>query len=101
MRLAMQRAGRHMMRRIDRAAVLADYCDEIYAFAAGLEEKLAPEKKKTAVGVRGMKLSGTDTIESAHLMTEVAPFMVEADGKKKDLSKLKITNRDGKGSKLK
>ena len=60
-----------------------------------------PEKKKTAVGVRGMKLSKEDLVEAAYLMTEVVPFKVSRGEKQVDLSKIKISNRDGKGSKLK
>ena len=60
-----------------------------------------PEKKKTAVGVRGMKLGKGDLVEAAYLMTEVIPFKVKRGDKQVDLSKVKISNRDGKGSKLK
>ena len=60
-----------------------------------------PEKKKTAVGVRGMKLGKEDLVENAYLMTEVVPFKVPYGEKQVDLSKVRISNRDGKGSKLK
>lgn len=60
-----------------------------------------PVKKKTAVGVRGMKLGKGDLVEAAYLMTEVIPFKVMRGDKQVDLSKVKISNRDGKGSKLK
>ncbi|MBQ9512985.1 MAG: DNA topoisomerase 4 subunit A [Lachnospiraceae bacterium] len=60
-----------------------------------------PEKKKTAVGVRGMKLGKGDAVEAAYLMTEVTPFKVARGDRQVDLSKVKISNRDGKGSKLK
>ena len=59
----------------DRAAVLADYCDEIYAFAAGLEEKLAPEKKKTALYLLGD--SGLNVIASGSFHAEMLNLIVE------------------------
>ena len=63
--------------------------------------KAIPEKKKTAVGVRGMKLGKGDAVEAAYLMTEATPFKVSRGDRQVDLSKVKISNRDGKGSKLK
>ena len=59
----------------DRAAVLADYCDEIYAFAAGLEEKLAPEKKKTALYLLGD--SGLNVIASGSFHAEMLNLIVD------------------------
>ena len=59
----------------EKAAVLADYCDEIYAFASGLEEKLAPEKKKTALYLLGD--SGLNVIASGSFHAEMLNLIVE------------------------
>ncbi len=60
-----------------------------------------PEKKKNAVGVRGMKLTKGDQIKEAHLLSGSDPYIIEYNGKSRDLSGIKITGRDSKGSKLK
>lgn len=59
----------------EKAAVLADYCDEIYAFASGLEGKLAPEKKKTALYLLGD--SGLNVIASGSFHAEMLNLIVE------------------------
>ena len=59
----------------EKAAVLADYCDELYAFAAGLEEKLAPEKKKTALYLLGD--NGLNVIASGSFHAEMLNLIVE------------------------
>ena len=59
----------------ERAAVLADYCDEIYAFAAGLEQKIAPEKKKTALYLLGD--NGLNVIPAGSFHAELLNLVVE------------------------
>ncbi|MCR5674434.1 MAG: DNA topoisomerase 4 subunit A [Lachnospiraceae bacterium] len=59
-----------------------------------------PEKKKGAVGVRGMKLGREDTVRAVHYLTEGEEKMIEEGGIGIPLSSLKIANRDGKGSRV-
>lgn len=58
-----------------------------------------PEKKKTAIGVRGMKLTGEDRVKEAFLLAEGAEIVAMADSKKVKLHELKPAGRDTKGSK--
>ncbi|MCR5734428.1 MAG: DNA topoisomerase 4 subunit A [Lachnospiraceae bacterium] len=58
-----------------------------------------PVKKKGAVGVRGMKLSGNDRVKEAFFCTYGCEETVESDGAKIDLASLKLAKRDGKGVK--
>ena len=59
----------------DRAETLAEYCDEIYAFAAGLEQKIAPEKKKTALYLLGD--NGLNVIPEGSFHAELLNLVVE------------------------
>lgn len=60
-----------------------------------------PEKKKTAVGVRGMKLGADDHIEEVFFGDKGAEKnIVKFHEKHIDLQILKPANRDGKGSKM-
>ncbi|HBA69114.1 MAG TPA: DNA topoisomerase [Lachnospiraceae bacterium] len=58
-----------------------------------------PEKKKGAVGVRGMKLGSKDYIEEVYYMQNMTAQSVEYKGKTMELNKLKIGKRDTKGMK--
>lgn len=58
-----------------------------------------PEKKKGAVGVRGMKLGSKDYIEEVYYMQNMTAQSVEYKGKIMELSKLKTGKRDTKGIK--
>ena len=58
-----------------------------------------PEKKRGAVGVRGIKLTGTDTIENVYLFDENDPVTIEYNQKEIMLSRLKKAGRDTKGTK--
>ncbi len=60
-----------------------------------------PEKKKVAVGVRCMKLSGNDYIDKVYYTGEFDETEIEADGKRIAVNSLKLSKRDGKGTKLK
>ena len=59
-----------------------------------------PEKKKGAVGVRGMKLSAADWIEAVHFTFSGIETVVECRGKSLELGKLKLGRRDSKGTKV-
>ncbi|MBQ7582828.1 MAG: DNA topoisomerase, partial [Lachnospiraceae bacterium] len=59
-----------------------------------------PQKKKAAVGVRGMKLAAHDEVEYVHFLTDGVDSTIEYKGRKVELSRLKIAKRDTKGSKL-
>ncbi len=59
-----------------------------------------PEKKKSAIGVRGMKLGAEDTIEDVYVIPEDADVTIEYKGREVSLKKLKTAKRDGKGTKL-
>ncbi len=58
-----------------------------------------PEKKKAAVGVRGMKLSAKDAVENVYYTSPAQDASIEYKGKKLLLSSLKTAARDGKGTK--
>ncbi len=59
-----------------------------------------PEKKKGAIGVRGIKLAATDRIEDVYLIPESADITIDYKGKEISLKKLKTAKRDGKGTKV-
>ena len=63
-----------------------------------LEE--VPEKKKAAMGVRGMKLAGTDSLEAAYLLANRMEFSISYKEKELILNKIKLGKRDGKGIKV-
>ena len=58
-----------------------------------------PQKKKGAVGVRGMKLAAGDELKSIHVLHEGEEKEVEVKGKPVALSRLHVGNRDTKGVK--
>ncbi len=58
-----------------------------------------PEKKKTAVGVRGMKLDLEDELAQIYLLADGESETVEVKGKPIALNRLHIGNRDTKGVK--
>lgn len=65
----------------------------------GLEE--IPEKKKTAVGVRGMKLGKGDLVEAVYYTKNAGDNTIEYNGKPFDLHlKVKPLHRDNKGVKI-
>ncbi|MDY6105008.1 MAG: DNA topoisomerase (ATP-hydrolyzing) [Acetatifactor sp.] len=59
-----------------------------------------PEKKKGAVGVRGMKLSGTDVVEQVYYTKNAVETAIEYHDKKMVLNNLKPGKRDTKGTKV-
>ena len=71
---------------------------EGYFLKFGVDE--IPEKKKNAIGVRGMKLSGNDLIENVYYVVTGVEQNVEYKGKMFDLHKMKSAKRDSKGTKV-
>ena len=57
------------------------------------------EQKKAATGVRGMKLDKSDSLTNLYLLAPGTNQEVEVKGKKYDLNRLHIGNRDTKGTK--
>ena len=68
-----------------------------YFIRFGIEE--IPEKKKTAVGVRAIKVAAKDYVESVFYTTPESSTAV-IDDKTFDLYKVKLSKRDGKGTKI-
>ena len=58
-----------------------------------------PEKKKAAIGVRGMKLRGKDELEAVYLFEEGKEVTEKIGEKTVYLNRLKIAKRDGTGTK--
>jgi DNA gyrase subunit A len=59
-----------------------------------------PEKKKGAVGVRGIKLSEGDYITHVYVLDAGDNITIEFKGKEVSLRKLKTAKRDTKGTKI-
>ena len=60
-----------------------------------------PEKKKSAVGVRGIRLEKDDMTEAGYLISSGNELQVEYAGRMLSLNHLKLSRRDGKGVKAK
>ena len=58
-----------------------------------------PEKKKGAVGVRGMKLNAGDALSNIYVLDGESEQTVEVKGKEVVLNRLRVGNRDTKGTK--
>ena len=102
-------------KRTTAATKLSDGDEVLYAGAVTGEETLVmqsekdmflrieagsiPEKKKGAVGVRGMKLSDGDRLESVYLLKEGDNVNITVKDKEIALNRLHIGNRDTKGVK--
>ena len=59
-----------------------------------------PEKKKGAVGVRGIKLDKDDYVTNVYVLDAGDSMEIDFNGKNVELRKLKTTKRDGKGTKV-
>ncbi len=60
-----------------------------------------PEKKKAAIGVRGMKLSAKDLVDEVYFVEGNGDSVIEYNGKSMDLmSKIRVGHRDTKGTKI-
>ena len=64
-----------------------------------IEADSIPEKKKGAVGVRGMKLAPDDALTDIYMLPEGNDQNVEVKGKEVALHRLHVGNRDTKGVK--
>ncbi len=70
-------------------------------FFLKMELEEVPQKKKTAVGVRGMKLGAKDSLEAAYLIKAADDAEAPLGDGKVNISRLKVGKRDGKGTKHK
>ena len=59
-----------------------------------------PQKKKAAIGVRGMKLDGEDRIEEVYYPDSEKDKVIFYKEKEVHLDKLKIAGRDTKGTRI-
>ena len=59
-----------------------------------------PEKKKIAVGVRGMRLSRNDYIRDVYYLEDMEEKVIEHNSRQLNLGHLKVTGRDTKGTKV-
>lgn len=59
-----------------------------------------PEKKKGAIGVRGMRLGAKDLVEHVYLTQPSVESLIEYHEKQISLNALKAAKRDGKGTKI-
>ncbi len=59
-----------------------------------------PEKKKGAIGVRCIRLNPQDTVENAYLITNPGEGSILYKDKEIALSRIKLSRRDTKGTKL-
>ena len=71
----------------------------MFSYIRSLGWEDPPEKKKAAIGVRGMKLDKKDELTGAYLLHSGDNTEVEVKGKKIQLNRLHISNRDTKGAK--
>ncbi|MDD6305533.1 MAG: DNA topoisomerase 4 subunit A [Clostridiales bacterium] len=68
-------------------------------FFLRIDTSAIPEKKKGAVGVRGMKLGAGDALTAIYLLDAGEERNVEVKGKEVALHRLRTANRDTKGTK--
>ncbi|MBP3489636.1 MAG: DNA topoisomerase 4 subunit A [Roseburia sp.] len=68
-------------------------------FFLRIDAAVIPEKKKGAVGVRGMKLGAGDALTAIYPILEGESASVEVKGKEIALNRLHVGNRDTKGTK--
>ncbi len=59
-----------------------------------------PEKKKAAVGVRGMRLGKKDYIRDVYYLNDMEDMAIDHNDKKLEIGHLKVTSRDTKGTKV-
>lgn len=68
-------------------------------FFLRIDANAIPEKKKGAVGVRGMKLGMGDALHAIYLLAEGEALSIEINGKEVALNRLHTASRDTKGTK--
>ena len=102
-------------KRTTAATKLNEGDEQIFVQALALEETLVmqsekdfflridissiPEKKKGAVGVRGMKLGAGDALAAIYLLNAEDVVNIEVKGKEVALNRLRTAGRDTKGNK--
>ena len=59
-----------------------------------------PEKKKAAIGVRGVKLNAKNTVENVYYTRNAVESTIEYKGKTVELNKINLGSRDSKGVKI-
>ena len=59
-----------------------------------------PEKKKGAVGVRGMKLDAGASVQAAYLVAAGTEFSIPWNERTLSLNRLKLAKRDGRGTRV-
>ncbi len=59
-----------------------------------------PEKKKGAIGVRGMRLNASDEIEAVYYSQNAVEHSITYGSKELEVNKIKLGKRDGKGVKV-
>ena len=69
-----------------------------YLLRFPLEE--VPVQKKAAMGVRGIRLSSGDLVGAAYILEPEHSLQAEAGGRMVSLNRLKVSGRDGKGTKV-
>ena len=69
-----------------------------YFLRFALEE--IPEKKKNAIGIRGMKLSENAIVDAVYFSQNAVETSIEYHDKTIELNKLKLGKRDSKGTKI-
>jgi DNA gyrase subunit A len=82
----------------DKAMVVLQTRDGYFLKFEGSE---IPEKKKGAVGVRGIKLQKDDVLENVHVYKDGFETKIEYKEKELSLNRLKTAKRDGMGTKQK
>ena len=60
-----------------------------------------PEMKKTAAGVKGMRLDGKEKVENAYITEAVSEDAITVGSKTVSLNSVKLLGRGGKGTKIK
>ena len=69
-------------------------------FLRFLKEEV-PEKKKAAVGVRGIRMAEDDAVEHAYLLASRMDYSITYHDKEISLTaKIKLAKRDTKGTKI-
>ena len=71
---------------------------EGYFLRFAIEE--IPEKKKGAIGVRGMKLGVKDEVEAVYYTQNAVEQTISYGSRQLELNKIKLAKRDGKGVKV-
>lgn len=85
-------------------AALTDQRNIVLQTKAGFFLRFAvdeiPEKKKGAIGVRGIKLGDGDQVENVYYTKNAVETTIEYKGKELVLNNLKLGKRDSKGTKV-